>query len=121
MEYDDSKPIYRQVADYCLTCIGSSQWCPTERIPSTKDLAMRLQVNNRTIIKAYEELENAGLIYQQRGQGFYCAADAPERLLAMQRKEFREEIVPDFLRRMRRCGFSLQQAINLLHDNDTTD
>lgn len=118
MEYNDSKPIFRQVADYCLGCIGSGQWEPTRRIPSTKELALRLEVNNRTIIKAYEELETAGLIYQLRGQGFFCAPDAPERLLAMQRLEFRTSTAPEFLAGMHRCGITLNEAITLLQELD---
>ncbi len=120
MEYSDSKPIFRQVADYCLAHIGSGDWKPGERIPSTKELAARLQVNNRTIIKAYEELESAELIFQQRGQGFFCAPDATQRLLRQRRRNFREVTVPEFLRDMRLCDITLNEAINLLTNGNNT-
>lgn len=107
MKFDTNKPIYRQLTDFCISRIDSGEWLADDRIPSTKDLAVRLAVNNRTVIKAYDELAEAGIIYQRRGMGYYVAADAREKIAGQRRAEFLNEILPDVAERMRALGLTL--------------
>lgn len=106
MEFAADKPIFRQVADYCAGEILAGHWQPDGRIPSTKELAVELAVNNRTVMKAYDDLAAAGVIYQRRGLGYYVAADARRCLRDLLRREFVDTTVPDIIARMRRAGIS---------------
>ena len=56
MEFNTSKPIYRQIVDFCYHEIATENWAAEGRIPSVKDLSVKLAVNNRTILNAYDEL-----------------------------------------------------------------
>lgn len=114
IDFIADKPIYRQVADFCSGCILEGKWLPGGRIPSTKELAVELAVNNRTVMKAYDDLAAAGVIYQRRGMGYYVATDAVGRLRGLLRREFIDATVPDIIARMKRAGIT-----RLLIDNDT--
>ncbi len=114
MEFSADKPIYRQVADFCTSRILEGQWAPEERIPSTKELAIQLAVNNRTVMKAYDNLAAAGVIYQRRGLGYYVAENATSLLREMLRKEFINNTVPDIIAQMRTAGLT-----RLIIDNNT--
>lgn len=105
MDFVPDKPIFRQVADYCCQRILAGEWSADERIPSTKELAVNLAVNNRTVMKAYDDLSDAGVIYQRRGMGYYVAPDAEARLKELLRNEFIATI-PDIIARMKLAGLS---------------
>ena len=69
-------PIYRQVADALRAAIGSGRLAPDEELPGLRDLAAELRVNYHTIARAYQELEEQGLLVRQRGGPFRVAPGA---------------------------------------------
>ncbi len=69
MEFNENRPIYKQIIDYCFSHIMSGEWAYESRIPSTKDMSVTLAVNNRTVLKAYDDMHALGVIYQKRGLG----------------------------------------------------
>lgn len=112
MEYNNKQTIYQQITDYCLRQISSGQWTPGERIPSTRELSLRLGVNSRTIIRAYEELEQMGIIYTQRGFGSFTHADVRSRLAEIRHSEFKATGLKEFIRMAREAGLSLPEVIS---------
>lgn len=107
MEFSDNKPIYRQIVEICRDRILSGEWKIDDRIPSTKELALTLTVNNRTIMKAFDELADAGIIYQRRGMGYYVSADAVTLIARNEREVFMNETLPAFADQMRRLGLTV--------------
>ncbi len=114
IEFVADKPIFRQVADYCARRILDGTWIPDERIPSTKELAVNLAVNNRTVMKAYDDLSEAGVIYQRRGMGYYVAPDAAENLRTFLRRDFIANTIPDLTARMHLAGITPADLLTLL-------
>lgn len=118
MEFSNNKPIFKQIVDYCLRCIVSTQWLAGSRIPSTKDLAVTLAVNNRTVIKAYDDLAAAGVIYQKRGLGYYVCDDAMAVVLNELRRRFYEEVIPEFISQMHLAELSTLDVMPRLEAAD---
>ena len=115
MEFATDKPIFRQVADYCLSQIRAGNWACDGRIPSTKELAIELAVNNRTVMKAYDDLSDAGIIYQRRGLGYYVSPEALDNIQIFYRKEFREQTLPALRRAMELAGLTAEELFSLLN------
>lgn len=115
MEFEADKPIFRQVADYCVAQISSRAWVEGGRLPSTKELAVGLAVNNRTVMKAYDMLSDAGVIFQRRGMGYYVADNAGERLRDFFRREFIDSTLPNLRREMQRADISPEELFRLLN------
>lgn len=114
MEIADNKPIFKQVSDFCRRQILSGNWSPGEFIVSTKEMAVRLGVNPRTVMKAYDELAMAKVIINKRGQGYVVASNGPELLHMLLTAEFENEIIPELLKNMEMCGLSPVQVCKML-------
>lgn len=111
MEFSDNLPIYKQIIEYCYDCVLGGKWPSDGRIPSTKDLSVELAVNNRTVLKAYDDLHASGIIYQKRGLGYFVSPEACELIIATRRRDFFDRVVPDVARQMRSLGISADELL----------
>ena len=107
MEFDQPKGIYQQIADQMRDRILAGEWQDGERIPSVRELAVGLGVNPNTVTKSYQALLDRELIENQRGLGYFVAADAKLRVLAEIREQFEREELPRLFRTMRLLGMRL--------------
>ena len=77
MEFKTDRPIYRQIIDYAFGCILGGGWTPGAKVPSVRELAVELAVNSHTILKAYDHLQDNGIIVPRRGMGFFFGRGRP--------------------------------------------
>ena len=66
-------PFHRQIVDQIRSGIASDQLLPGEQLPSVRELAENLQVNQGTIRKAYSELKIRGILDTQQGTGTFVS------------------------------------------------
>ncbi|XWW45154.1 GntR family transcriptional regulator [Fibrella sp. USSR17] len=109
MEFNDKQPIYLQIADYVSEQILQQAWPPGERIPSVRDLGSSLEVNPNTAMRAFDFLQQQGILFIKRGMGYYAADDAPERVKAMRRTRFMDIELPELFRTMTLLGVSMTE------------
>ena len=69
INYQDSRPIYEQIAERYKVLILKGVLPPDEQMPSVRKLAMELSTNPNTVQRAYTELERQGFLYSVRGRG----------------------------------------------------
>lgn len=110
MEFNDNKPIYRQIVDYAFNRIIEGAWPPGEKIPSVRELAADLGVNTRTVLKAMEDLQDADVIEPRRGMGFILADDASDKVTGARRREFFDVTLPALAEEMQRLGISPEEV-----------
>jgi DNA-binding transcriptional regulator YhcF (GntR family) len=82
-------PIYSQIAACVRRAVASGELTPGSKLPSSRDLALELEVNMHTIQHAYGRLRDEGLLDLRRGRGAIVAAESvarPARLTAMIRE-----------------------------------
>ena len=60
-------PIYEQIIGQIVFAVAASDLAPGEMVPSVRDLAAELVVNPNTVVRAYQELERAGILESKRG------------------------------------------------------
>ncbi len=108
MQFNEHKPIFLQVADTIISQILLGEIHDDDRIPSVRDLGQSIGVNPNTIVRSYEYLQNAGLIYNKRGLGYFVCEDAKKAVLTMEREQFIKSELPTFFKRMRMLGISLE-------------
>jgi GntR family transcriptional regulator len=77
---DDPVPIYQQLMQQVRHAIASGALSNGERLPSQRELARELVVNHLTILKAYNLLEQEGLVKTQRGRGTFVTGQVSEGL-----------------------------------------
>lgn len=107
MEFNQDKPIYRQITDWMSDKILRKEWGADERIPSVRDVAALLQVNPNTAMRAYEALQQEDVIYNKRGIGYFVAPDAYQNVKKRERSVFLSEVLPELFSRMELLGLSL--------------
>jgi len=79
LQFDSGVPAYRQVVDQVRFYVAAGQLRVGDQVPSIRELARALAVNPGTIVKAYSELEHAGVIESHHGKGYFIAGE-PSRL-----------------------------------------
>lgn len=73
IKLDKNRPLCPQICEQLCVSIAKGELKPNERLLSVREIAVKLGVNPNTVQKAFEQLEGRGLIYSQRGSGWYVA------------------------------------------------
>ena len=74
IEPSSSVPIYRQIADQIRYQIAAGILKEGDKIPSVRELAAHLAVNQNTILKVYNELCREQILKIERGEGTYVSS-----------------------------------------------
>lgn len=114
----DGVPIYRQIANQIRYMVASGLLQPDEEIPAVRNLALRLSVTPNTVVKAYDELEAAGVIYKRRGAGTYISA-AQSPLANRERKRIMVKRIDALLAEAHQLDFSADELIELVKQRKT--
>jgi GntR family transcriptional regulator len=64
-------PLYVQIADRLRVAVATGEVRPGMPLPSVRQLAGELRVNPATVVQAYRELEQAGIVESRQGAGTY--------------------------------------------------
>lgn len=102
LDYHSGEPIYRQIVEATKYKVASGQLALDERLPSIRTLAKELKINPRTVVKAYEELQHAGLVVMRHGQGVFVAANQ-----GVTPQSVRQKAIGEMARRMLAEAFRL--------------
>ena len=95
-------PIYEQIVRQVKFAVAAGLVQPSETIPSIRELAQQLAINPNTVIRAYRDLQNDGILATVRGTGLAVTVEAP----ALCRASRRDLIVE----RVRSVLFEAQQS-----------
>src|SRR5579884_1651656 len=91
LETSSGMPIARQIADQIRTHCASGTLAPGDRLPSVRQLARDLAVNQNTVLRVYERLTAEGLLERRHGDGTYVADRLPPGRLRAQRELLTQE------------------------------
>lgn len=111
IEKGSAVPISRQIAEQIATLCASGTLQAGERLPSVRELARELAVNQNTILRVYERLSGEGLLEMRHGQGTFVAAQAKRGQLAVHRERLVDE-----LRQIARQAAGLGLSSDELHE-----
>lgn len=112
--FDNSKPIYIQIADKIESQILSGQLKPGDKVPSVRELAVTASVNPNTMQRAMQELEGRLLVVVQRAAGRTVTTDLSVIEKAKQQKAF--DIAKTFVDEIKVFGLSLSQSTKLIEE-----
>ncbi len=113
MEFKASTTIYEQIAGMLEDNILSGEIPEGERLPSVRALASEVQVNPNTVQRTFQTLQDADIIANQRGIGYFVAEGARLKILKARRRLFETEVLPEQFRQLALLGFEPQEIATL--------
>src|ERR1700691_2432701 len=108
-------PLYRQLIDQVQAAIALEVLVPGDQLPTVRQVAVDLEINPNTVMRAYRELEIRGILDTQQGTGTFVAQQKIERD-AVERSRGLEQLVEEFTARAGAGGFNLAELMIALRD-----
>jgi GntR family transcriptional regulator / MocR family aminotransferase len=103
-----SEPLHRQIYDQWRQGILTGRFRCAQRVPSTRDLCLALEVSRSTVTQAYDQLIAEGYLESSRGSGTFVCRELPDELLRPNHKHVpRTETAPAI--RLSRYGAGLNE------------
>ena len=112
--FDDSRPIFLQLAEMLEDGIISGAFPEGGQIPSITEFSAALKINPATALKGINLLVDEGLVYKKRGVGMFVATGARDALLQKRRESFYTERVRPVAREASSLGLTLPELTGLV-------
>src|SRR5579863_3809036 len=108
-------PVYRQLIDQVRAGIASGSLVAGDQLPTVRQLAVDLEINPNTVMRAYRELELGGLLETHQGTGTFISDKKPDRKSAERERQL-DQIAGDSAARAGAAGFSVEELIDRLRE-----
>ncbi len=110
-EWNDGLPIYRQLRDRVVAMILDGVLKEGDALPSVRNVATEYRINPLTVLKAYQELVDEGLVEARRGRGMFINEGALAALSTVERHRFLTEEWPRIRETIERLGLDASELL----------
>lgn len=117
--FEDSRPIFQQIAEGIIDDILRGRYAEGEQVPSTNELAAYLRINPATAGKGLGLLVDQGVLVKRRGIGMFVAEGAKSRIAAERRERFTTDFIRPLLTEARTIGLDSEALIRLIADSES--
>jgi GntR family transcriptional regulator len=112
----DGVPIYRQIVNQVKYLVASGLLLPGEELPPIRTLALQLKVTPNTIVKAYGELEIAGVIHKRQGSGTFISEGRPQQVALRERRRVIEQRIDALLAEAHQLNFTAEEILRMVRE-----
>ena len=112
----DGVPIYKQIINQIKYLAASGALAPGEELPPIRTLALQLKVTPNTIVRAYDELEAAGVMHKRRGSGSFVSEVQQSRLADAERQRIIEHRIDALLAEARQLNFTEDEVLRVIRE-----
>jgi len=113
MEFRQQQTIYMQIADHIFENILAGELAPGDRLQSVREMAANIQVNPNTVVRTFSYLQDKGIIFNQRGIGFFVSDDALTKAQNLKKETFIQQYIPEFFKMMDLLNLSIKDLEKL--------
>jgi GntR family transcriptional regulator len=111
-QWNDREPIYRQIRDRVVAMMLDGVLKEGDPLPSVRTVAAEYRINPLTVLKAYQQLADEGLVETRRGLGMFINAGARDLLREGEREKFLREEWPRVHANIQRLGLSPEELLS---------
>jgi len=113
MEFNKHQSIYLQIADFICENVMTEKWPSDEKISSVRELAANMEVNPNTVMRAYSQLQDEGIIYNKRGIGYFVSEGASKKIKDMEKEDFINNELPKIFKKMKMLNIKFSELEEL--------
>ena len=106
-------PYYRQIILQVEMAIADGRLRPGSRLPTVRGLAVNLEINPNTVARAYQELEQRGIVTTQQGTGTFIS-DREVDVTSAERDQTLRRLVQSLVIHAAGYGFTIDDVIEHL-------
>ncbi|TVX91632.1 GntR family transcriptional regulator [Paenibacillus agilis] len=111
---DENKPIFQQIREMIEDDIVNGNLKEEDQAPSTNQLVAYYKINPATVLKGFNQLVDAGILYKKRGVGMFVAAGAYQMLREQRKQAFQEQYVWSMMHEAEKLGISVEEIKNMI-------
>lgn len=100
-------PLYVQIAAAVRRGVADGEIVAGDRLPAARDLARTLDVNMHTVLRAYKDLRDEGVIELRRGRGAIVRADSLATVSV-------QHLVTELVAEAQRRGIKVDEVVDLV-------
>src|SRR3954470_4046051 len=108
-------PVYRQIIDQVQAGLASGTLARGDQLPTVRQVAVDLEINPNTVLRAYRELEIRGVLDTQQGTGTFVSDRKAPQDDAEHGRQL-EQLVGEFVARAGAGGFTVEELIESLRE-----
>jgi GntR family transcriptional regulator/MocR family aminotransferase len=113
---NEYSPLYLQLESEIIQLICRGILKPRQALPSSRELAQHLQLNRKTVVAAYEELDAQGWVETRERSGVYVSSQLPDtsaRKMNQNRKKWTRSRQPAYplIKRSREVSMSTDPGV----------
>ncbi|MDA3915665.1 MAG: GntR family transcriptional regulator [Deltaproteobacteria bacterium] len=116
MEFQKKDAIYLQIADLMCERILLKEWQENDRIPSVRELAVGLEVNPNTVMRAYAFLQEKGIIFNKRGIGYFVSSEGLKITRNLYRSNFIRNDLPQLYKTLKLLDMDFKEFYSLYNE-----
>ena len=102
-------PMFTQIEEQVRQLVATNHLQPGERLPTIRDLAESLAISPGTVVRAYRQLEQDGVIQSRRGGGTIVVGQAKDRQLLTLRQTRLSNMMSHGILEALSQGYSLEE------------
>lgn len=113
-QFDDSRPIYMQIAESIEDSILSGAYPEETQIPSTTEFSAACRINSATVLKGFNLLVERGILYKKRGLGMFVTTGAAAKIAATRKEDFLESFVRPMAAEAHKLGLTKGEIAEMI-------
>ena len=113
-EFDQSAPLYQQLADQMEEMIFSGLFPEGQQVPSTTQLSQELHINPATVLKGMNLLVDHHLLEKKRGLGMFVKKGAKERIMEKRKEGFYQNYVVSLIKEATKLQITEDHLLSLI-------
>ncbi len=117
IRFDQTKPIYLQVAQMIRDSVIAGDLPEDSSIPSVRQISVEQGLNPQTVLNATHALVDEGILEKRRGVGIFVKRGARELLRQRELNQLKQQEIPEMVTRARLLGLNQKETVQLVRDN----
>ena len=109
LDQHSSLPLYQQITDQVRQLIAAGRLKPGDHLPTIRELAKSLGVNQNTVVRAYVALEQEQVIVSRRGGGTTVTAKTDDPAMRIIHQRRLSDIVSSDMLKLLSLGYSPEE------------